>query len=124
MNMPLNVLGMPLEACSFDPLPGYFRDGCCNTDSSDTGTHVICARMTEEFLMFSASRGNDLLTPRPEWRFPGLKPGDRWCLCAIRWQEALAAGVAPPVVLQATHERALAYVTLADLKAHQYLNTD
>ena len=124
MNMPLNVLGMPLEACSFDPLTGYFRDGCCNTDSSDTGTHVICARMTEEFLMFSASRGNDLLTPRPEWRFPGLKPGDRWCLCAIRWREALVAGVAPPVVLQATHERALAYVTLADLKAHQYLNTD
>ncbi len=74
--------------------------------------------------MFSASRGNDLLTPRPEWRFPGLKPGDRWCLCAIRWREALVAGVAPPVVLQATHERALAYVTLADLKAHQYLNTD
>lgn len=124
MNVPLNVLGTPLEACSFDPLTGYFRDGCCNTDSSDTGTHVICARMTAEFLTFSASRGNDLVTPRPEWRFPGLTPGDRWCLCAIRWQEALVAGVAPPVVLQATHERALAYVTLADLKEHQYLSTN
>lgn len=116
----LNVLGQPLQACSYDPLTGYFRDGCCNTDEHDHGTHVVCARMTAEFLEFSAERGNDLITARPEWRFPGLKPGDRWCLCATRWREAFQAGIAPPVVLEATHEKVLAYVTLDDLKAHEY----
>jgi len=117
----LNVLGTPLAACSFDPLTGYFRDGCCRTSADDDGTHVICARVTAEFLEFSRSRGNDLSTPRPEWRFPGLVPGDRWCLCALRWLEALEAGVAPPVILEATHIGVLAYVTLADLKYHAYI---
>jgi uncharacterized protein (DUF2237 family) len=117
----LNVLGEPLQSCSFDPLTGYFRDGCCNTDEQDHGTHVVCARMTEAFLRFSAERGNDLITPRPEWRFTGLKPGDRWCLCATRWREAFRAGMAPPVVLAATHQKALAYVSLEDLQAHAHI---
>jgi hypothetical protein len=99
----LNVSGTALVACSFDPLTGYFRDGCCQTDEQDHGTHVICARVTAEFLNYSLSRGNDLMTPRPDYRFAGLKPGDRWCLCALRWKEALEAGVAPPVHLEATH---------------------
>ena len=116
----LNVLGEPLQACSFAPLTGFFRDGCCNTDSQDRGTHVVCAYMTEAFLRFSADRGNDLITPRPEWRFPGLKAGDRWCLCATRWREALQAGVAPPVILQATHAKVLDYVTYEDLQAHEF----
>lgn len=120
----LNVLGEPLQACSYDPLTGYFRDGCCNTDAHDHGTHVVCARMTAEFLAFSAERGNDLITPRPEWRFPGLKAGDRWCLCATRWREAFEAGVAPPVVLAATHSKVLEYVELEDLKAHAYVRSD
>jgi uncharacterized protein (DUF2237 family) len=115
-----NVLGTELQACSFDPLTGYFRDGCCHTDANDVGTHVICARVTAEFLAFSMSQGNDLVTPRPEWRFVGLKPGNRWCLCANRWLQALQAGVAPPVVLEATHERALQIVTLEQLKAHAW----
>ena len=114
----LNVLGNALVACSFDPLTGYFRDGCCHTDEQDHGTHVVCARVTAEFLDYSLSRGNDLMTPRPEYRFAGLKPGDRWCLCALRWREALEAGVAPPVHLEATHARALEIVTLAQLTAH------
>jgi len=118
----LNVLGTPLRDCSRDPVTGYFRDGCCRTDDSDTGTHVVCARMTAEFLSFSSERGNDLVTARPEWRFPGLVPGDRWCLCARRWREALEAGVAPPVDLEATHIRALSVVTLADLKYHAIEN--
>ena len=112
----LNVLGQPLQACSFDPLTGYFRDGCCNTSAEDTGTHVICARVTQAFLDFSLSRGNDLITPRPDYRFKGLKAGDRWCLCALRWREAWQAGVAPPVVLEATHQRALDFVTLEQLQ--------
>ena len=116
--MALNVLGGELRACSFDPITGFFRDGCCHTRADDIGTHVICARVTAEFLAHSVDRGNDLTTPRPEYRFPGLKPGDRWCLCVLRWKEALVAGVAPPVVLAATHERALAYVALGDLQAH------
>lgn len=120
MQEALNVLGEPLEACSFDPLTGFFRDGCCQTNEQDHGTHVVCARMTEEFLTFSAERGNDLITPRPEWRFPGLKPGDRWCLCATRWREALLAGLAPPVILAATHQKVLMYATLEELKAHEY----
>lgn len=116
----LNVLGEPLQACSFDPLTGYFRDGCCNTDDKDHGTHVVCARVTAAFLNFSAERGNDLITPKPEWRFPGLKPGDRWCLCATRWREALGAGMAPPVVLAATHRKVLEYVSLEDLMRHAH----
>ena len=110
------MLGQPLQACSYDPLTGYFRDGCCNTSAEDTGTHVICARVTQAFLDFSLSRGNDLITPRPEYRFKGLKPGDRWCLCALRWREAWDAGVAPPVVLASTHLRALDFVTLEQLQ--------
>lgn len=113
-----NVLGGELRACSFDPLTGFFRDGCCRTDAQDRGSHVVCARVTADFLAFSLARGNDLVTPRPDWRFAGLRPGDRWCLCALRWQEALEAGVAPPVCLESTHERALAYVRLEDLQAH------
>ena len=114
----LNVLGTPLMACSFDPLTGYFRDGCCNTDENDRGTHVVCVRVTAAFLAFSRDRGNDLGTPRPEFRFAGLRPGDRWCLCALRWREALQAGVAPPVNLNATHARALELINMDDLKAH------
>ncbi len=114
----LNVLGTALLACSFDPLTGFFRDGCCNTDDHDQGTHVVCARVTAEFLAYSRQRGNDLSTPRPEYRFAGLQPGDRWCLCALRWKEALVAGVAPPVQLEATHAKALTVVTLAQLQAH------
>jgi hypothetical protein len=116
----LNVLGEPLEACSYAPLTGYFRDGCCNTDANDHGTHVVCARMTTEFLNFSAARGNDLITPKPEWRFPGLKPGDRWCLCATRWREAFEAGMAPPVVMAATHAKVLEYLNLEDLMRHAH----
>lgn len=115
---PLNVLGSELQACSFDPLTGFFRDGCCRTDEDDQGSHVVCARVTAEFLRFSLERGNDLVTPRPEFRFAGLEPGDRWCLCALRWKEALKAGVAPPVHLEATHARALELLDLADLQAH------
>jgi hypothetical protein len=114
----LNVLGGQLQACSFDPLTGYFRDGCCNTDENDHGTHVVCAKLTAEFLDYSLSRGNDLVTPRPEYRFPGLKPGDRWCLCALRWKEALSAGVAPAVHLEATHAKALELIPLALLQLH------
>jgi uncharacterized protein len=113
----LNVLGQALVACSYDPLTGYFRDGCCNTREDDTGSHVICARMTDEFLKYSLSRGNDLITPRPEYRFHGLQAGDRWCLCAMRWKEAFEAGVAPEVVLASTHIRALDYVTLEQLQS-------
>lgn len=113
-----NVLGEPLVACSHDPLTGFYRDGCCETGPDDHGRHIVCAIMTAEFLSFSKSRGNDLSTPRPEYRFPGLKPGDRWCLCALRWKEALEAGMAPRVALRSTHASALRYVTLADLKRH------
>jgi len=113
-----NVLGSELILCSHDPLTGYFRDGCCNTDASDRGSHVICAVVTAEFLEYSKSRGNDLSTPRPEYRFPGLKDGDRWCLCALRWREALSEGIAPDVVLECTHEKALDFVSLDHLLAH------
>lgn len=102
-----NVLGQPLVPCSFNPLTGFFRDGCCKTNADDTGTHVICAVMTDEFLEFSLSRGNDLSTPHPEWAFPGLRAGDQWCLCALRWVEAFQAGVAPSVVLESTNYNAL-----------------
>jgi len=114
----LNVLGEPLAPCGLDPMAGFYRDGCCNTGYDDVGIHVICAKMTREFLEFSRKRGNDLSTPAPQTGFPGLKPGDRWCLCAARWREALDAGVAPPVVLAATHEETLAVVSLEDLKRH------
>lgn len=112
----LNVFGEPLARCGTDPLTGFFRDGCCETGPEDQGTHVVCAVVTAEFLAFTQSRGNDLQTPRGG--FPGLTPGDRWCLCVGRWAEALAAGVAPPVVLAATHAGALAAVSLEALRAH------
>jgi uncharacterized protein (DUF2237 family) len=111
-----NVLGEPLAICSFKPMTGFYRDGCCNTGKEDVGSHTVCAVMTAEFLTFSKSRGNDLSTPVPEYGFPGLQPGDRWCLCAPRWQEALEANKAPRVVLRATHEGALTNCKLADLK--------
>jgi uncharacterized protein len=111
-----NVLGTELMPCSYDPLTGYFRDGCCNTDESDLGSHLVCVRVTAGFLAFSRARGNDLVTPQPQNRFAGLKPGDRWCLCASRWREALEANVAPPVVLESTHQRALEFVTLEQLQ--------
>jgi uncharacterized protein len=113
-----NVLGSPLKPCSADPLTGFYRDGCCNTGAGDFGVHVVCAVMTAEFLEFSRSRGNDLSTPVPEHEFPGLKPGDRWCVCASRWQEAFAAGTPPRVVLEATHIAALEFVDLEDLVEH------
>lgn len=113
---PRNVLGNPLEICSTKPMTGFFRDGCCDTSREDIGSHTVCAVMTAEFLEFSKSRGNDLSTPIPELGFGGLKPGDRWCLCAPRWQEALEAGQAPRVVLRATHEGALGHCSFADLK--------
>lgn len=114
---PRNVLGTALVPCSYDPLTGYYRDGCCNTDDNDQGSHVVCAKVTQAFLDFSLQRGNDLITPRPDFRFAGLKSGDRWCLCARRWQEAFEAGVAPPVVLECTHEKALEFVTLEQLQS-------
>jgi uncharacterized protein (DUF2237 family) len=111
-----NVLGAPLQACCTSPLTGFYRTGYCDTGAGDLGVHVVCAQVTAEFLAFSRSRGNDLSTPAPG--FPGLEPGDRWCLCASRWQEALEAGVAPPVVLAATHISALEFVDLDDLVRH------
>lgn len=114
-----NVLGAELMPCSYDPLTGYFRDGCCNTDESDHGSHLVCVRVTAAFLTFSLGRGNDLMTPMPQHRFAGLKPGDRWCLCASRWREAMEAGVAPPVVLESTHANALKFVTLEQLQKHR-----
>jgi len=114
--MARNVLGGELRPCSYDPLTGYFRDGCCNTDADDRGEHLICVKVSAEFLAFSARRGNDLSTPRPEFRFSGLRPGDRWCLCALRWIEAHEAGFAPPVVLEATHEKALDHVPIDTLR--------
>ena len=113
----INVFGEPLEACCFDPLTGFYRDGYCNTDWSDFGVHVVCAVMTREFLEYSSACGNDLVTPIPG-SFPGLKPGDRWCLCVSRWKEALLAGKAPPVVLESTHISALQEVSIQDLKEH------
>lgn len=113
---PKNVLGERLEVCSLSPMTGFFRDGCCDTSRDDAGSHTVCAVMTAAFLEFSKSRGNDLSTPVPEFGFPGLNPGDRWCLCAPRWQEALQSERAPRVVLRATHEGALSHCSLADLK--------
>ena len=113
-----NVRGGALAPCSEDPLTGFYRNGCCDTGDEDTGMHTVCAVMTDAFLVYSKLAGNDLSTPRPELGFAGLRAGDRWCLCVGRWREALAAGVAPPVVLEATHEEALAVVTLDDLERH------
>lgn len=113
-----NVLGGKLVTCSLKPLTGFMRDGCCNTGPEDVGVHTVCIRATAEFLAFSRQRGNDLSTPVPEYAFPGVKPGDKWCLCAARWAEALAAGAAPEVVLEATHERTLDFVRLEDLKRY------
>lgn len=113
-----NVLGESLQECSRNPVTGFYRDGCCHTGPEDLGRHVVCAEMTAAFLRFTKAQGNDLSTPRPALNFPGLNPGDRWCLCAARWQEALEAGVAPPVVLASTHEKALQIVDLADLRTH------
>ncbi|AFZ08141.1 Protein of unknown function DUF2237 [Oscillatoria nigro-viridis PCC 7112] len=113
-----NVLGGKLETCCTSPMTGYYRDGKCNTGGGDFGVHTVCAQLTEEFLQFTKSKGNDLSTPVPEFNFPGLKSGDCWCLCASRWKEAMDAGVAPPVVLAATHALTLEYVSLDELKQH------
>jgi uncharacterized protein (DUF2237 family) len=116
---PKNVLNGELKCCCMKPLTGFYRDGFCKTGADDRGSHTICVRVTDEFLAFSKSRGNDLSTPRPEFQFPGLKDGDKWCLVAVRWQEALEAGAAPEVILEATHEAALQYVSLEDLRKYQ-----
>ena len=116
MSKTSNVLGGPLEPCSFDPITGFYRDGCCHTGPGDHGLHTVCTVMTADFLRFSRAMGNDLSTPAPEYGFDGLKPGDRWCLCAPRWKEALDAGAAPKVVLESTHEETLAIVPLGVLK--------
>jgi uncharacterized protein (DUF2237 family) len=118
MSSARNVLGKPLQVCCESPLTGFYRNGRCDTGIEDVGLHIICARMTPEFLAFSRRRGNDLSTPVPEFGFPGVKPGDCWCLCAARWKEALDAGVAPPVNLEATHISALEFVSLDELQAH------
>ena len=115
-----NVLGGELAPCSLDPLTGFYRNGCCETGPEDTGQHTVCAVMTSEFLRFSYAVGNDLSTPRPDFGFAGLKPGDHWCLCAPRWKEALDAGFAPPIVLEATHEEMLAIAPLGVLKDHAF----
>ena len=114
----LNIFGEEMEPCCFDPLTGWKRDGYCNTDDFDHGSHVVCCEVTDAFLAFSKERGNDLSTPRPEFNFPGLKEGDRWCLCAMRWQEAFEAGVAPRVFLESCHQKALEFVNLEDLEQH------
>jgi uncharacterized protein (DUF2237 family) len=116
--MSINVLGQALQPCSFNPLTGFFRDGCCNHDPSDQGQHIVCAIMSDAFLRFSQQAGNDLSTPRPEYDFVGLKAGDRWCLCARRWLQALQAGAAPQIILAATHEEILDLISLETLVAH------
>jgi len=113
-----NVLNGPLQTCGTDPMTGFYRNGCCDTGGGDVGIHVLCAEMTAEFLAFSVAHGNDLVTPVPHFGFPGLRPGDRWCLCVERWKEAYEAGVAPPVVLEATHMSALEFVSLEELREH------
>jgi uncharacterized protein (DUF2237 family) len=114
----INVLGTELQPCSYDPLTGYYRTGCCENRGDDPGLHVVCVIATDEFLVYSASVGNDLATPMPQYGFAGIKPGDQWCLCASRWQEAFVAGAAPQVRLMSTHVSALEYISLADLRAH------
>lgn len=113
-----NVFGEELKNCSLFPMTGFYRDGCCRTGPEDLGIHVVCAEVTEDFLEFSKLRGNDLTTPNPVYEFPGLKPGDRWCICAFRWKEAFDSGFAPPVILASTHESVLEVVSLEDLKKH------
>ena len=117
--MPNNVLGTPLQSCCMNPKTGYYRDGFCKTGDEDIGTHVVCAIMTDEFLRFSKAKGNDLITPIPYYQFPGLKAGDKWCLCVSRWKEAYLEGVAPPVLLEATNEKALQYVSFESLLEHK-----
>jgi uncharacterized protein (DUF2237 family) len=118
MSTPSNVLGEPLQPCCFDPVTGFYRDGYCRTGPGDVGLHTVCIEASDDFLLFSRSRGNDLSTPMPEYRFPGLKAGDHWCLCVTRWVEALQAGVAPRVKLESTHVSALEFVSLEDLRRH------
>lgn len=118
MSQAKNVIGEQLELCCTSPMTGFYRDGKCSTGAGDLGAHVVCAQVTEEFLEYTKLQGNDLSTPVPDFNFPGLKPGDRWCLCASRWKEAMDAGVAPPVVLSATHASALEYVSLSELKQY------
>ena len=118
MSQPTNVLGTPLQCCCRDPLTGFYRDGYCRTGPGDHGLHTVCVQVTEDFLEFGAERGNDLITPVPEFGFPGLKPGDRWCVCVTRWAEALEEDIAAPVVLEATHISALEFVSLEDLQRH------
>ena len=122
MNNLLNVLGTKLESCCEDPLTGYFRDGYCSTVQEDFGTHIICAVVTEEFLQYTKLRGNDLTTPIPHWKFPGLKPSSKWCLCISRWLEAVKVGKAPFIILEATHAQALEYTTLEVLKEYEYIS--
>jgi len=118
MSRAKNVLGGEMKDCSREPLTGFYRDGCCNTGADDRGVHIVCAEMTAEFLRFSQANGNDLITPQPMFHFPGLKPGDKWCVCVSRWAEALAVGLAPPIDLEATHISTLEFVSLDDLKRH------
>lgn len=118
MSRDRNVLGEPLTPCCHDPVTGFYRDGFCRVGPDDLGVHAVCAMMTEEFLAFSRAQGNDLVTPHPEFGFAGLKPGDRWCLCANRWKEAAVVGLAPPVILSATHEKALDVIPLIQLQQH------
>lgn len=117
-----NIFGEKLQCCCTKPLTGFYRDGFCRTDKFDTGTHVVCAIVTQEFLKFSLSRGNDLITPKSQYNFPGLKAGDKWCLCALRWKEAFEAGVAPKVVLESTAEEVLNYININDLISHAHKN--
>ena len=119
MSLPKNVLGTELQSCCSDPMTGFFRDSYCRTGFDDFGVHIVCAEMTAEFLEFSRRMGNDLTTPVPEYEFPGLVPGDRWCLCVSRWKEALEAGLAPPVILEATHMSAIEFVSLEELQDHE-----
>ena len=119
MEQQKNVLDSELQICGIDPMTGFYRDGCCNTGPGDVGTHTVCAIMTDEFLEYSKIKGNDLIIPRPEFDFPGLKPGDAWCLCALRWEEARQAGCAPRVKLTSTNTKTLEMVEFDDLKAHQ-----
>lgn len=115
-----NVFGLPLSTCSNNPVTGFYRNGCCDTGPEDFGNHTVCVIMTQEFLLFSQSRGNDLITPAPQYNFPGLKPGDRWCVCALRWKEAFEAGYAAPVVLEATNEEVLKFVDMSALLENAY----
>ena len=119
--MELNIFGESLTACCSDPMTGYFRDGFCRTISEDTGTHTVCAIVTEEFLDYSASRGNNLMRPMPHWNFPGLQPGDKWCLCISRWLEAEKVGKAPPIILEATHQKTLQYASLELLQQYAFV---